>query len=63
MPIIRVEMLEGRTPEQKRDLVAALTRETVEIAKCSKEAVQIVITEISREHWANAGVLMSEAKK
>ena len=29
MPTIRVEMFEGRSPEQKRDLAAALTDATV----------------------------------
>jgi 4-oxalocrotonate tautomerase len=63
MPIIRIEMLSGRTAQQKRDLVEALTRETARVAKCAVEGVQVVIAEVEREHWATGGVLASEAAK
>ena len=33
MPTIRVELFEGRTPEQKRNLVAALTEAAVKKAR------------------------------
>ena len=39
MPIIKVEMWEGRTLEQKRELVEVLTKETARIAGCSIEFI------------------------
>lgn len=60
MPIIRVEMWPGRTLEQKRELVAVLTREVVRIAKTKPEAVTIVIEEIAQENWAEGGRLSSD---
>ncbi|MCY1372760.1 4-oxalocrotonate tautomerase family enzyme [compost metagenome] len=57
MPIVRVEMLTGRTREQKKELVAALTNETARIAKCNPENVQVVISEIERDSWSTGGIL------
>ena len=63
MPIIRLEMLQGRTLEQKRELADVLTRETARIARCSLDSVQIVFAEVDRENWAIGGTLSSEPKK
>lgn len=57
MPIVRIEMLTGRTREQKQQLAEVFTSEMARIAKCSAESVQIVFTEVKREDWATAGVL------
>jgi 4-oxalocrotonate tautomerase len=63
MPIIRLEMLHGRTLDQKRELADVLTRETARIARCSTDSIQIVFAEVSRDDWAVGGVLASELKK
>ena len=60
MPTIRVELFEGRTPEQKKKLVAEVTRVTVEVLGGSPESVDILITDIKRENWATGGKLWSE---
>lgn len=60
MPILRLEMHPGRTPEQKREFVREATRVTVEILKCPPESVDIIITEVPREAWAKAGKLLAD---
>lgn len=60
MPTLRVELFAGRSAEQKRQLVAALTETTVRVLDCAPDAVDIVLSEVSREHWATGGVLWSE---
>jgi 4-oxalocrotonate tautomerase len=60
MPMIRVEMYEGRTLEQKRELVEVMTRESCRILKCAPEQVQIVIENRRREDWAIGGKLASD---
>jgi 4-oxalocrotonate tautomerase len=60
MPFVTVKMLEGRTKEQKRELVKAITDAVVEICKTSADGTMVVIEEVSREHWAKGGVLFSE---
>ena len=62
MPTIRVELLEGRTPEQKKNLAAALTEATVKTLACKPEAVDVVMFDIKRGDWATGGQLWSERK-
>ena len=63
MPTIRVEMFEGRTPEQKQEFVKALTEATVKTLGTSPEAVDVVLIEIKKTNWASGGVFWSDKKK
>ena len=49
MPTHRIEIFEGRPPEQKKKRVA----ESVDI---------IIITDVKRENWATGGQLWSEPR-
>jgi 4-oxalocrotonate tautomerase len=60
MPTIRVELFEGRTPEQKRDLAKALTEATCKTLGSSPEAVEILFFDIKKQDWATGGVLWSD---
>lgn len=62
MPTIRVEMFEGRTPEQKKEFVKAITEATVKTLGTSPEAVDVLLFEIKKSDWATGGVLWSEKK-
>jgi 4-oxalocrotonate tautomerase len=61
MPLITVHMFEGRTVEQKRELVAALTEAIVRIAKTTPEATEVVIHDVPRHNWGQAGKLASDS--
>ena len=56
-----LHMYEGRTIEQKRELVAALTEAICRIAKTTPEATEIVIHDVPRHNWAQAGKLASDS--
>ncbi|PKE29892.1 4-oxalocrotonate tautomerase [Rahnella sp. AA] len=58
MPVIHLEMLPGRTTEQKRDFAREVTRVAVETLKCKPESVDVVITEVPKIHWAKGGELL-----
>ncbi|MEN9538552.1 MAG: hypothetical protein RLZZ126_787 [Pseudomonadota bacterium] len=60
MPTYHVEMMEGRTIEQKRRLVEEITRVTVEVLGSKAESVDVIITDVKRENWATGGKLWSE---
>jgi 4-oxalocrotonate tautomerase len=62
MPTIRVEMFEGRTPEQKRDFVKALTEAAVKTLGSSPDSVDVILTDIKKSDWATAGQLWSDKK-
>ncbi|GAB3777164.1 4-oxalocrotonate tautomerase [Ramlibacter monticola] len=63
MPTIRVELFEGRTPEQKKNLVKALTQACVETLGSKAESVDILLYDIQPTDWATGGELWSEKKK
>ena len=48
-------MATGRTIEQKRELAAALTRETSRVLGLDPERITVVIEEFPRENWATGG--------
>jgi 4-oxalocrotonate tautomerase len=60
MPTLRVELMEGRTPEQKKELVKALTQAVVDTLGSKPESVDILLYDIRRGDWATGGVLWSE---
>ena len=62
MPTYHIEMLEGRTIEQKKTLVAEITRVSVEVLGGSPDAVDILLTDVKRENWATGGKLWSEPR-
>ena len=62
MPSYHIEMMEGRTVEQKKKLVEAITRVSVEILGGVADSVDVIITDIKRENWATGGKLWSEPR-
>jgi len=59
MPVITVEMWEGRTIEQKKKLVEGLTEAFTNIGTPA-EAVHIILRDIAKHNWASNGKLASE---
>ena len=46
MPIIHVELVEGRTYEQKKQLGEAITKATVDIVKVPVVAVKVIFVDM-----------------
>jgi 4-oxalocrotonate tautomerase len=57
MPVVIVEMYSGRTLEQKRALVRAITEAMVEHAGARPDHLHVIIHEVERENWGLAGRL------
>lgn len=57
MPILQVEILKGRSVEQKREMVKKVTEAVCETLICPPDAVKIIIREMDTENYAHAGVL------
>lgn len=55
MPIVRVELLPGRTAAQKAEYAKEVTRLAVQILGCPQESVDVLYTEISGHDWVHAG--------
>ena len=63
MPIVHVEWWEGRTHENKVDVAKAFTDDLVRILGSKPESVTIVFTDVKKENWTKAGVLVSDLGK
>ena len=61
MPTFHIELFEGRTLEQKREFVEAITKATCESLGVEPNSVEIILTDVKRENWATGGRLWSEA--
>ncbi|MDR5781249.1 tautomerase family protein [Caballeronia sp. LZ065] len=55
MPIIEVNLIEGRSLEVKRRIITALTDATIEAAGVRREDVRIIIRDIPPENFAVGG--------
>ncbi len=60
MPTIRVELIEGRTPEQKKQLAQAITQACADKLGSKPESVGVLFFDIPRHDWATGGVPWSE---
>ncbi len=60
MPIIHVEIIEGRTVEQKRALGEAITKSTVDILGVPASSIKIVFSDMKKENFMEAGVLRAD---
>jgi 4-oxalocrotonate tautomerase len=59
MPFVIVEMWEGRTPDQKKQLAKDITEAFVKNS-IPAEAVQIILKDNPKSCWAQGGKLASE---
>lgn len=59
MPIVTIDMLPGRTAEQKAKLARKVTENFLEICGGTPETVHVLIREVPTEHWAIGGRLLS----
>ena len=60
MPYVTVKMLEGRSEEQKRNLVEKVTDAVVETTGATKEKVVVFIEEMPKNHYAVGGKRLSD---
>lgn len=60
MPIVQIEMLSGRSLEQKRAMVKEITDSLVKTINCKPEAVRIIIREMEKENFGIAEKLASD---
>ena len=62
MPLIEIHLLEGRTDEQKRALLQAVTDAVQTSVGASLESIRVWINEFSRTEYMAAGVLAADKK-
>jgi len=55
MPIVRIGLWVGRDKETKKKIIEEVTKTVSQTAKCPPEAVIVVIEDIPKENWGEAG--------
>jgi len=57
MPVVTVQMYEGRTMDQKRALARGITEVVSRVTGVTSEGVHVIIDEVKRENWSIGGLL------
>ena len=60
MPTIRIELFEGRPPEQKAALAQEITQACVRVLGGDASAVDILFFDVPRHDWATGGVTWAD---
>lgn len=63
MPLIQINIMEGRPPEKVKALIENVTDTVAETLDAPKQNVRVLVTEMPKTHWGIAGVPASEARK
>lgn len=62
MPVINIKLIAGRTVEQKRAMVKAVTKAVAESIGVAESAVWISIEDLKPENFAQGGELRCDKK-
>ena len=60
MPFAQIYLLEGRTPEQKKAVIAKVTQALIEAVGAPAQTVRVWIHELPKENWGIGGVSAKE---
>ncbi len=60
MPVVTLQMYEGRTLDQKRELVKGITDVVARVTGNPPDAVHVIIEDVKRENWAIGGLLQPD---
>jgi 4-oxalocrotonate tautomerase family enzyme len=57
MPVVTIDLWPGRSVNQKRRLVAAITEAMVQHADCGSEHMHVIIHDVPKDSWGRDGKL------
>lgn len=60
MPILRVEILEGRSEEKKAELIAELTATVSRVLDTSADRVRVLVFDVPKSQWGIGGTPVSK---
>jgi 4-oxalocrotonate tautomerase len=63
MPLVEIHLLEGRTDEQKKALLAAVTDAVHDSIGAPLDSIRVWVQEFSPREYMAAGVLVADRKK
>lgn len=63
MPLVRISMIEGRSPQQKESAAKKITEALVEECGAHAEHIYVIFDDIGETDWTVGGVTVEERKK
>ena len=60
MPIIQVQVLEGRSDEKIKELIAGITDTAVRTLEVKPEQVRVIVQTVPNKYWGVGGVTKDE---
>jgi 4-oxalocrotonate tautomerase len=60
VPIAQILILEGRTPEQRREMMRSVTLAIAQALGANPETVRVIIQEVPAESWGVGGIPVQE---
>ncbi|MCL4428002.1 MAG: 4-oxalocrotonate tautomerase family protein [Deltaproteobacteria bacterium] len=63
MPFVSVKMLEGRTKEQKKNLIKSITKSVSKSLSIDENSVWVVVEEFPADEWGLGGELACDKIK
>jgi 4-oxalocrotonate tautomerase len=60
MPIVNIQLLQGRPEEKVKEVIENVTETMVQTLGVKKENVRVIVTEIPKSHWGIGGVPVSD---
>lgn len=62
MPMVRIEMWEGKSTGQKENLIKAVSKAVSMALKIPPEEVFVLLYDVPKSHWGIAGIPASRKK-
>lgn len=63
MPIAQIHIVEGRTPDQKQQLIRAVTEAIQQSLGAPLESIRVLLYDVPKENWGVAGVSKAESSE
>ena len=62
MPIVKIDMWEGRDKETKRRLIQAISKTLAETLAIPADRIHIIISDVPKDNWGLKGEQASELR-
>jgi 4-oxalocrotonate tautomerase len=63
MPHVQITWVEGRSPEQKRNIAAQITQTLEKEGRAKRENIHVAFLDVPATNYAEAGVTVADQKR
>ncbi|MFC3884006.1 2-hydroxymuconate tautomerase [Bacillus songklensis] len=63
MPFVQINIIKGRSPQMKEELIKEVTNTISNVLDAPVENVRILINEMEPEHWGIAGISVKKRQE